>query len=306
MRAKLCATVTGSTTAELRAQRDKVQGADLVELRLDYVKDPDVSGALAGRRSPVVVTCRPSWEGGRFGGSEEERHRLLEQALELGAEYVDLEWQGGFDDLIRRRDGQNVVLSTHDFEGFPDDLPDRYRAMRATGAEVVKIAVHTRSLTESLALRELGDRSDGRRVVMAMGPAGVPSRILPDRFGSCWTYAGSAVAPGQVDLERMLEEFRIHAVSDATHLYGVLGAPLAHSLSPAMHNAGFATTGYDAVYLPLEAADVDDFVTFATTMRMQGRQCDGTVQGGDREPPVRAGRSESASRGRQHGAYCRH
>ncbi len=69
MRAKLCATVTGATTAELRAQRDKVQGADLVELRLDYVQDPDVSGALAGLRSPVVVTCRPSWEGGRFRGS---------------------------------------------------------------------------------------------------------------------------------------------------------------------------------------------------------------------------------------------
>ena len=271
MRAKLCATVTGATTAELRTRRDEAQDADLVEMRLDYVNDPDVPGALAGRRSPVVVTCRPSWEGGRFGGSEEERHRLLKQALDLGAEYVDLEWRGGFDDLIRQRSGRNVVLSTHDFERWPDDLSDRYRAMRATGAEIVKVAVHVRSLTECLALRELDGRpADERRVVVAMGPAGVPSRVLPDRFGSCWTYAGSAVAPGQVDLERMLREFRIRAVSDTTQLYGVLGAPLAHSLSPAMHNAGFAATGYDALYLPLEAADVDDFVTFATTMRIHG------------------------------------
>jgi 3-dehydroquinate dehydratase len=50
--------------AELRAARDAVKDADLVELRLDGVADLDVAGALAGRRRPVIVTCRPSWEGG--------------------------------------------------------------------------------------------------------------------------------------------------------------------------------------------------------------------------------------------------
>ena len=70
--------MTAPTTAELRRRRDAVRDADLVELRLDGVADPDVAGALAGRRLPVIVTCRPAWEGGRFGGSEEERRRLLE------------------------------------------------------------------------------------------------------------------------------------------------------------------------------------------------------------------------------------
>jgi len=79
--AKLCVTVTADTTADLRRKRDEVAGADLVELRLDTVRDPDVAGALSGRTLPVIVTCRPTWEGGQFAGSEEERKRILQQAL---------------------------------------------------------------------------------------------------------------------------------------------------------------------------------------------------------------------------------
>ena len=255
--------------AELRAGRDAADGADLVELRLDGVSDPDVAGALAGRRTPVVVTCRPAWEGGAFRGSEEERRGFLAQALELGADYVDLEWQAGWDDLIRARRGRNVVLSTHDFERMPGDLADRYRTMRATGAEVVKIAARACSLTETLALREIGAGEPGR-VLVAMGPAGTVSRVLPDRFGSAWTYAGDGVAPGQIGLRRMLDEFRVRSISDSTRLYGVLGAPVGHSLSPAMHNAAFAAAGCDAVYLPLEAAGADDFWTFAQAMKLRG------------------------------------
>ena len=88
------ATVTGDTTDELRARRDAACEADLVELRLDTVRDLDLAGALADRTCPVVVTCRPVWEGGRFRGSEEDRHGILRRALELGAEWVDLEWRG--------------------------------------------------------------------------------------------------------------------------------------------------------------------------------------------------------------------
>ena len=89
----LCVTVTATTTAELRRRRDEASaaGADLVELRLDSVADPNVAGALAGRRGPVIVTCRPTWEGGAFSGPEDERRALLAEALSRGAEYVDIE-----------------------------------------------------------------------------------------------------------------------------------------------------------------------------------------------------------------------
>src|SRR5260221_7108791 len=126
--ARLCVTVTAPTTADLRRRRDEVVDADLVELRLDSVSDPDVPGALAGRRRPVIVTCRPAWEGGEFRGSEEERRRVLTDALALGAEYVELEWRAHFDDVLARTGGRRIVLSVHDFRSIPGDVAELARA----------------------------------------------------------------------------------------------------------------------------------------------------------------------------------
>jgi 3-dehydroquinate dehydratase/shikimate dehydrogenase len=263
----LCATVTASTTAELRTERDRARG-DMVELRLDTLRDPDVAGALAGRRLPVIVTCRAVWEGGQFSGSEEERHRLLGQALDLGAEYVDIEWRAGFDDLLGRTRGQRVVLSSHDFLGMPGDLKDRVRAMRATGAEVVKIAAKASRLSDCLPLLDVA--CDGRSVVIAMGDAGVSTRILAGRFRSAWTYAGALSDVGQVSAASLIDDFRFYTLSDSTELYGLVGSPIAHSVSPAMHNAAFAASGRDAVYLPLPATDAQDFVAFANALGVRG------------------------------------
>src|SRR5262245_40500111 len=112
----VCETVTATRMADLRARRDKTPGAEMVELRLDGVRDLDVAGALEGRAKPVVVTCRPVWEGGQFDGSEDERLGILGKALALGADHVDIEWRAdrsSFQSVDRSR----VVLSLHDFEG---------------------------------------------------------------------------------------------------------------------------------------------------------------------------------------------
>lgn len=268
----LCVTVSASTLEALRAGRDAAAGADLVELRLDGVRDLDVAGALAGRRRPVLVTCRPHWEGGRFDGSEAERRRILEEAIRLGAEYVDVEWRAGFDDLVRARHGRGIVLSLHDFHTPRPDLADRVRAMVATGAEVVKVAVEADRLTDTLPLLTIG-REIGRAraiVLVAMGAAGLATRALAARFGSRWTYAGGEASVGQVEPSRLLGEFRFRQVTATTDIYGLVGQPVAHSVSPAMHNAAFDALGVDAVYVPLAAADGGDFVTFAEAVGIKG------------------------------------
>lgn len=268
--AKICVTVTAETTAELRARRDRVTGADLVELRVDTVRDPSAAGALAGRRLPAIVTCRPTWEGGHFAGAEEERRRLLREAQQLGAEYVDVEWKAGGEDLIGARGGQGVIVSLHDYDGVPADLESRAAAMRATGAEVVKIAVMAHRLCDALPLRALTRAPGAPTVVIAMGDAGIATRILATRFGSCWTYAGDAAAPGQMPAAALLDTFSFRALTARTALYGVVGRPVAHSLSPDMHNAAFKRARLDAVYLPLAAADFADFQLFAEAVGIDG------------------------------------
>jgi 3-dehydroquinate dehydratase / shikimate dehydrogenase len=268
----LCVTVTAPTTAELRRKRDEVLDADLIELRLDAVSDPDVDGALNGRRRPVIVTCRPEWEGGGFKGSEEDRHRILGRALALGAEYVDIESRARFDDLIAQTGGRRIVLSYHDFHGVPRDMAGLVQAMQATDAEVVKVAVKTERLADCLPLLDLGVQMGGRGnlVLIGMGPFGLATRVLAGRFGSRWTYAGSDGAVGQVSASTLLTGYRFRSLSGATDIYGIVGLPLTHSVSPAMHNASFASTHLDAVYLPFPAVSADDFVKFGRALGVKG------------------------------------
>ena len=139
------------------------------------------------------------------------------------------------------RDPARVVVSSHDFGGVPADLVSRATAMRQTGAAMIKIAVTAARLSDALPLLEIARGGDA--VVIAMGDAGVPSRLLATRFGSRWTYAGNAVAPGQIPAARMIDEFRFRAVGPDTAIYGVVGNNVMHSMSPVMHNAAFDGRG---------------------------------------------------------------
>ena len=268
---RLCVTLTAETTAELRRKRDEVAGADLVELRLDTVSDPDAAGALAGRKLPVIVTCRPTWEGGQFKGSEDERRQILQEALARGAEYVDIEWKANFTDLISSTSGRRIVLSSHDFSGVPADLTTRAHAMRATGAEVVKLAVKTSRLSDCLPLLDLGAQIARQgTILIGMGECGMATRVLARKFGALWTYAGDLQHVGQVTASDLLDTYRFRSITESTDIYGLVGSPISHSVSPAMHNAAFAAARVDAVYLPLRAADAEDFVTFGRAMGLKG------------------------------------
>ena len=195
--------------------------------------------------------------------------RILDCALRLGAEYIDVEFKADFArELIASTGGKRVVVSTHDFDGVPEDLIDRVRSMRAMGAEIVKVAVMARSLADNLRLLQL-ERAENTALI-GMGPAGTPTRVLAAHFHSCWSYAGDGHAPGQIEASRMLEEFRFREITDRTDIYGVVGSPLSHSISPAMHNAAFRAAGTDAVYVPLVASSAEDFTMFATALDVKG------------------------------------
>ena len=243
----------------------------MVELRLDLLDRPELGQVLDGVAPPVILTCRGAFEGGRFAGSEEERRRVLAAAVHSRAAFVDIEWQAGFDDLVAARRGRGIVLSHHDFRGMPPDLEARVAAMAASPAEIVKIAVRVERLSDCLTLLALARRyADRGLVVLGMGDAGLLTRICAARFGSRWTYAGEQEGPGQLSLVRMRREYNFEAVRADTTLYGLMGRPISHSLSPALHNAAMAEFGLDAVYVPLAGADADDCLAFADRFGVAG------------------------------------
>jgi 3-dehydroquinate dehydratase/shikimate dehydrogenase len=253
--------------AELRRLRDAAGRADLVELRLDGVADLDVAGALAGRRVPVVVTCRPAWDGGRYEGSEDTRLRLLAEAVRQGAEYVDVEHAADWR-AVPRSERTGLVLSFHDWHGVADDLPSRVRDMRSGGPAVTKIAVTATRLVDCVALRR-ACAGDEPTVAIAMGVRGQVTRVCPWLFNSCWTYAGQA-APGQLSTALLLDRYRVRSGTANTVVYGVAGRPVGHSASPAIHNAAFAAEGVDAVYVAFDGASAEDVDELASAVGVRG------------------------------------
>jgi len=230
-------------------------GADLAECRLDFLQDnldrPALEKLLTGRPLPVIVTCRPVRQGGRFAGPEDRRLELLAIAAELGADYIDIE-----DDVpASRRPEAKLIISHHDFTGRPADLENIWDRLAGSDAAVAKVAFAARGPEDAVAACRLLRQTDRPAIALAMGPAGLASRVLARKFGAFGTYAslqaGGESAPGQLTVARMKDLYRWDAIGPATAVYGVIGCPVAHSMSPAIHNAAFAAAGIDAVYLPL-------------------------------------------------------
>ena len=259
---QLCITVIGKDADAIRQARAAAEvDADLVELRLDSMASPDPEAALAGRRKPAIVTCRPLREGGMFDGSEEERLRILERAQALGAEFIDIEW-----DIERRAVRRGARRARRD--RVAPRLPGRAgrRCRTCCGGCARPAGKSRRSRSWSSARRDLrtlleNARPDGGSVLIGMGRAGLATRVLArrdsDRAGPM---RATASRPGQVSAARLLRGVPVPADSSRRRASTRCSAGRsADSLSPAMHNAGFAALGLNAVYVPIESRDLDGF-----------------------------------------------
>lgn len=269
---KLVASLADLTADSLPdARAEALQVADLVEFRVDRLPELPLADLLGEAVASAIVTIRTRREGGAYDGDEGEREARLRQALALGAPFVDLEWDAVFGDALIAEFPDRVVLSRHDFNGMPADLPSLVREMAARRPAVVKLAVTPTRLTEQLAFDAARDAAADRPVVLiAMGAVGLPSRILATRFGSCWTYSGASIAPGQVPPRVMRDRYRVGQHGATTRVLGVAGRPIGHSWSPTLHNAALQALGIDGVYVPFEAQDIDDLLTMSDALDVRG------------------------------------
>jgi len=237
--------------AEHRALAER--GAQLVELRLDWLSHtPDVSRLMAERPTPMVITCRRHSDKGRWGGSEDQRQTILRAAIVEGVEYVDIE-----DDIAKEvpRYGETRrIISHHNFDETPDDLEEIHERMCDLDPDIIKLVTMANRPEDSVRLLKLVASSEIPTIGFCMGELGLASRLLCGKYGSPFTYATFSsertLAPGQLSFEEMTETYHFDRIGADTRVFGVLGDPLGHSLSPLIHNAAFDADGVNAVYLP--------------------------------------------------------
>lgn len=254
------------------------------ELRLDMLKNPADGPALVERvhRSHasllVMATCRRKEAHGEFTGSLAEQRVILESAASHGAQMVDVEIESAEQDLtlvelLRKR--ARVVLSFHDFKRTPPLKPVLERLQRFE-SDVYKIATTVQSPEDNTRLLACLSGFKEPLVVLGMGELGAASRILSPSRGAAFTFASpdgaKGTAPGQFDASQMRNGFQVHKGKRSTAIYGVIADPVAHSLSPALHNRAFRRRRLDACYLPFRVppAQLDEFFAFAKDLPVQG------------------------------------
>ena len=280
-RTLLAVPITAADTASARRQilSAATAGADILEFRLDLMSGADWSTLFPETSLPVIVTVRSKDQGGQFDGSNDECLDLFKKAAQLRPAFVDFEWPLFTASAKARQtissitsdsigaDKPALIMSFHDFEKVPANLDDLVSEMTDTPAAVIKVVCLAQSAQDNFSLFDFAHQASQPSIILAMGPAGQISRVLAAKLGtflsfSCLSLAESS-APGQIPLDQLRSLYRWDRISRSTSIYGVIGFPLGHSLSPAIHNAAFERIGYDGLYLPfLIEPDYEHFASF--------------------------------------------
>lgn len=207
---KVCIPIVESTVKKALIVIKEVEPwADLIELRVDYLKQVNLAPLLENRRKPFIVTHRRKEEGGKYKGEEKRRLGVLREAIDRGADYVDVELaseRSFLQGLIKNKGRTRVILSSHDFRRTPShrELQKLFSRMVRLGADVIKIVSFARSWEDNLTILSLIPFAKARKqkiVAFCMGEKGKVSRLFSPFLGGAWTYASlrkvKASAPGQ-------------------------------------------------------------------------------------------------------------
>jgi 3-dehydroquinate dehydratase/shikimate dehydrogenase len=269
---RVCGVVAARTASEMKSLvRMGLRKTRTLELRLDYLRNAKEREAFLswlGRERPravMIATFRRKEGGGLYRGSREEQIEILALAARSGCEWCDVEIETAKHfargELVRALSPARMVVSHHDFRGTPRNLKGIVRRLERAGGQAIKIAAQCRTVSESLRICEL---ARGRRdvVVIPMGEFGLAGRALSLRMGSALAYAAveQATAPGQLSLDAMSDLYRAAEITRGTRVYGVIGDPIGHSLSPLLQNTAFRARKFDAVFVPFLVRNLREFL----------------------------------------------
>ncbi|MFH1614945.1 MAG: shikimate dehydrogenase [Planctomycetota bacterium] len=280
----LTGVISASDIKQVRSQvRTAVKrGAQMLEMRTDYLENLNTEvfrKAFTFSKTsnlPIIVTCRDKRQGGANEYSAELRSEILVTAIKTAADYVDCEFDNyvvsqfreKLDLALAETSRTRLIVSAHNFDGPFNNIDRLYRdILTVAPASIPKLVYTAKHINDCFDGLRLLSRKHGQAIVLVMGPEGIFSRIIAKRLGCFANYAGishdEGTAPGQLTIDELRNSYRYDAIDEKTLLYGVIGSPIAHSLSPAIFNACFGDSGMNRLYLPMHVQDSkEQFYTF--------------------------------------------
>lgn len=287
----VCLCLTAKTMAEDLELIEKYRKyIDIAELRVDFLDEDErlnVRGFPAKAKIPCILTIRRTVDGGEYSEGEAARTTLFARALAFADEdssknfaYVDFEDDFHVPSLqdAALAYGTKIIRSLHDMKNPVKNIAEKIKSMRISRFEIPKIAFMPHSLQDITDLynemQTFSDDSD--QIVCAMGPLGLPTRILAAKFNSYLSYTsptellGNLLEIGHTDPKTLCELYHFHEIDKETRLYGITGWPLKVTSSPLLHNTSFKENKMNAVYIPFKSENSDDAFGFAETLGFKG------------------------------------
>lgn len=307
---KICISICAETAKDLFAQIKRAEDlADVIEIRFDCLRPNELDNSYSKfvelwemhEKIPLISTFRTKEQGGFRELTQEERDDFWNSGNEIG--WADCE-EDIFEDSWYWL-WENRICSYHDFNGLPHNLFEIYERVKATDADIIKIAVQANDITDTIPLWKLlekglidKEKAKSRKpkkfnyslklrflnflsgdslklqkympnlvqeiIPIAMGESGKWTRILGLAHGAFMTYAsldeGKETAPGQVSTKDLIDVYRAKELDETTEIYGILGSNTSVSMSPYIHNAAFKFHNLNAVFVPLQTHNLDEFM----------------------------------------------
>jgi len=273
---RLCVSIFFESVEQVRRDVSRAieSGADMIELRIDTADVAQVRAGISGLATSFIFTCRSVDEGGQSDDSDDERLTKMTSLASKFGGLIDLEWRHFNDRIDDPADAKRpeIITSLHDFVTRPDKLTGTYLQMCSSSADVVKVVWRARTVRDNFEAFELLSQKQKPTIALCMGETGLLSRILAKKFGAYLTFArldtSAGTAPGQPSVDELKHLYRWDLIRPSTRLFGVVGSPVSHSMSPAIHNASFDHTQFDGLYVPfLVEPGYESFKAFMETAR---------------------------------------
>jgi 3-dehydroquinate dehydratase / shikimate dehydrogenase len=264
---KICVSVCAETADEFNKRIQLAKPiADFIELRFDCLNSDEVEKVEFEYAENYIQTFRPKEQGGKRDLSLREREKFWNSGDDFcGADFEE--------DVVENHLGwlyNPVICSYHDFNGVPENLNEIYERIKFGNdavIDVIKIAVQADDITDTIPIWKLLKKAvaENQQITpIAMGESGKWTRILGLAHGAFMTYAaldsGKETAPGQVSAKDLIEVYRAKELDENTEVYGIVGGNTSYSMSPYLHNAAFKFHNLNAVFVPLQTQNLDEFI----------------------------------------------
>jgi 3-dehydroquinate dehydratase / shikimate dehydrogenase len=266
----ICVPIVGPTMSRALEDIPKASElADIIELRLDLIDDVNLANLLKATDKPVIVTNRNKREGGQFKGSEEDRIKFLQEAIDAEVDYIDIEAgtpREFLQPILEKKCKTKKILSYHHFSLTPESLIEYYETMSETPAEIIKLVTYAKNITDNIIVFNLLRHAQisGKKIIsFCMGDLGEISRILSPIMGGFLTFgsldSGKESAPGQIPASVLRDIYRVNLNRGDYKIFGVVGDPVSKSLGYLIHNTAFKKKNLPHIYLPFLVHDVSQF-----------------------------------------------